>query len=175
MNGKHQMQRSHEMEAPRDVVWAILEDSASLPHWAPAVEDVTSREIAGAEELGSVRDCRVNFAGREGTIVERCVDLVPSDRIGYVVDDDSLGFSKMFADYGFTITLEDAGPLHTRVVMDTYYTPRNALTAAMNLIVMRRKFRRTVDAMLHGLGQLAAQRAGAATTRARAGTSIEQR
>jgi uncharacterized protein YndB with AHSA1/START domain len=158
MNGKHQMQRSLEADAPREVVWAILEDSASLPQWAPAVEQVTSR-VAGPEELGSVRECRVDFAGRTGTIVERCVDLVPNSRIGYLVDDDSLGFSKMFADYGFTITLTDAASRRTRVVMDTYYTPRNVLTKAMNVLVMRRKFRKTVDAILQRLGRLADERA----------------
>jgi len=114
---------------------------------APAVEEVSSRS-PGPEGLGSVRECRVDFAGRAGTIVERCADLVPGSRIGYLVDDDSLGFNKMFADYGFTITLTDTAQARTRVVMDTYYTPRNVLTEAMNLLVMRRKFRKTVDAIL---------------------------
>jgi uncharacterized protein YndB with AHSA1/START domain len=163
MNGKHQIQRSFEMDAPREVVWAILEDSASLPQWAPAVEEVNSR-AAGPEERGSLRECRVDFAGRKGTIVERCVDLVPNSRIGYVVDDDSLGFNRMFADYGFTITLHDAAAQRTRVVMDTYYTPRNVLTAAMNVLVMRRKFQKTVDAILQGLSRLAGERAGLRAT-----------
>ena len=167
MNGKHQIQRRLEMDAPRQAVWAILEDSAALPQWAPAVEDVTCRG-PGPEDLGSVRECRVDFAGRKGTIVERCVELVPSSRIGYVVDDDSLGFNKMFADYGFTISLKDAGPQRTSVVMDTYYTPRSALSAAMNAIIMRRKFQKTVDAILQGLGRLAEDRAGLETTGAAA-------
>lgn len=163
MNGKHQIKRSLEIDAPRAVVWAILEDSASLPQWAPAVEDVT-RRAPGPEDLGSVRECRVDFAGRKGTIVERCVELVPNTRIGYVVDDDSLGFSKMFAEYGFTISLNNAGRQRTSVVMDTYYTPRNVLTAAMNAVMMRRKFQKTVDAILKGLGRLAEDRAGLETT-----------
>jgi uncharacterized protein YndB with AHSA1/START domain len=158
MNGKHQMHRSLETDAPREVVWAILKDSASLPIWAPAVEEVTSA-VAGPEEVGSVRECRVDFGGRKGTIVERCVELTPNSRIGYVVDDDSLGFNKMFADYGFTVTLNDASSGHTSMVMDTYYTPRNVLTALMNLVVMRRKFGKTVDALLQGLDRLARERA----------------
>jgi uncharacterized protein YndB with AHSA1/START domain len=158
MTGKHQLQRSLEIDAPREVVWAILADSASLSLWAPAVQEVTS-SVAGPEEVGSVRECRVDFAGREGTIVERCVELAPNSLIAYVVDDDSLGFNKMFADYGFTITLDDAGSQRTSVTMDSYYTPRNVLTAAMNLVVMRRKFRQTVDALLQGLGRLARERA----------------
>jgi uncharacterized protein YndB with AHSA1/START domain len=171
MNGKHQLQRSRELDAPRDVVWAILADSASLPEWAAVVQEVTSR-ATGPEEVGSVRECRVDFAGRQGTIGERCVELVPDSRIGYVVDHDSLGFNKMFADYGFTLTLTDAGPKRTTVVMDTYYTPRNVLTAAMNLVVMRRKFRATVDALLEGLAHLAHARARSSSTEARDGSPV---
>ena len=63
MTGKHQLQRSLEIDAPREAVWAILADSASLSLWAPAVQEVTS-SVAGPEEVGSVRECRVDFAGR---------------------------------------------------------------------------------------------------------------
>jgi len=158
LNGRHQLRRSIETDAPRAVVWAILEDSAALPQWARVVQEVTS-PVTGPESVGAVRECRVDFGGREGMIVERCVELVAGSRIGYVVDRDSLGFNKMFADYGFTISLEDAGPGRTSVVMDTYYTPRSALTSAMNAVVMRRKFRTTVDGLIDGLARLAEERA----------------
>jgi len=171
MNGKHQLQRSLEIDAPREVVWAILADSASLPDWAPAVEAVAS-QVTGPEEIGSVRECRVEFAGRNGTILERCVDLASTSRIAYVVEDDSLGFNKMFADYGFTLTLDAGGPQSTTDVMDTYYTPRNVLTAAMNLFVMRRKLRRTVDALLRGLGRLAGEHARSGAAPAKEGSQV---
>jgi uncharacterized protein YndB with AHSA1/START domain len=160
MNGKHQLQRSREMHVPRQEVWAILEDSALLPHWAAAVENVES-QVPGREAVGSVRECRVDFAGRKGRIVERCVEIVPGARIAYVVDDDSLGFNRMFADYGFTITLDASAPTRTTVRMDTYYTPRNILTSVMNGLLMRRKFGKTVDELLEGLERLAEQRARA--------------
>jgi uncharacterized protein YndB with AHSA1/START domain len=158
MNGRHQLRRSIETDAPREVVWSILEDSSLLAQWAHVVQEVTS-PVTGPESVGAVRDCRVDFGGRQGTIVERCVELVAGSRIGYVVDRDSLGFNKMFADYGFTISLEHASPRRTRVVMNTYYTPRNAMTAVLNVVVMRRKFRTTVDGLLDGLARLAEEHA----------------
>jgi uncharacterized protein YndB with AHSA1/START domain len=157
MNGRHQIQRTVETTAPPGAVWAVLEDSTLLPRWAAVVEEVSCR-VPGREALGSVRECRVDFAGRKGTIVERCVELIPNRKIAYVVDDDSLGFTRMFADYGFTITVEDGGANRTTVQMDTYYTPRNVVTAAMNALVMRRKFRSTVDGLLRGLRRLAEER-----------------
>jgi hypothetical protein len=48
--------------------------------------------------------------------------------------------------------------------MDTYYTPRGVVTAAINTIIMRRKFQKTIDAILDGLGRLAEERAGLKTT-----------
>lgn len=158
MNGKHQIRRSLEIAAPTKAVWAILEDSTLLPQWAAVVEEVTCR-VPGREEVGSIRDCRVDFAGRKGTIVERCVELIPNTKVAYVVDDDSLGFNRMFTDYGFTITLENAGVQRTTVRMDTYYTPRSIVTAAMNSLMMRRKFSVSVDGLLQGLRRLAEEHA----------------
>ncbi|NUR78705.1 MAG: SRPBCC family protein [Thermoleophilia bacterium] len=160
MNGKHQIQRSLEISATPEAVWAILEDSTRLPEWAAVVEEVTCR-VPGREAVGSVRECRVDFAGRTGTIVERCVELIPKTKVAYVVDDDSLGFNKLFADYGFTITLEDSGLRRTTARMDTYYTPRNIVSAAMNSVLMRRKFAVTVDGLLQGLQRLAEEHASA--------------
>jgi uncharacterized protein YndB with AHSA1/START domain len=163
MNGKHQLRRSRSISVPPGEVWAILEDSMLLPRWATVVDDVQCR-VPGPETVGSIRECRVNFAGREGSIVERCVAVVPGTTIAYVVDEDTLGFNRMFADYGFTITLATAGR-GTSVRMDTYYTPRNVLTWAMNALVMRRKFAKTVDALLEGLATLAEERASAGSHR----------
>jgi uncharacterized protein YndB with AHSA1/START domain len=157
MNGTHQIERSREVAAPAEAVWAILRDSTLLPEWAAVVEAVDCR-IPGREGVGSVRECLVDFAGRKGTIVERCVELTPT-RVAYVVDDDSLGFNRMFADYGFTITVADAGAQRTTVRMDTYYTPRNVMTAAMNALIMRRRFAKTVEGLLQGLQRLAEERA----------------
>jgi uncharacterized protein YndB with AHSA1/START domain len=150
VKGNHQLTREIAIDASPAQVWAVVADSTLLPEWAPpvrAVSDVTE----GPEGIGTTRICQVEFGGREGTMTERCVEFDPPLRAGYVVDDDSLGFGRMFADYGFTITIED-GPEDASVARtDTYYTPRNPLFAAMNALIMRRRFANTVDQLLSGL------------------------
>lgn len=150
MNGDHQLTRQIAIDAPRDRIWALVADSSLLPKWAPPVKAVTAQG-EGPEGVGATRVCQVEFGGREGTMTERCVAFEPPFRAGYVVDDDSLGFARMFADYGFTITLEEGSDGSSTVRTDTYYTPRNRLFAAMNHLIMRRRFARTVDGMLSGL------------------------
>lgn len=58
---------------------------------------------------------------------------MPKSFAAYIVDDDSLGFNRMFADYGFTIALEDAADAVGRstVRMDTDYTPRTIVTSVL--------------------------------------------
>lgn len=54
------------------------------------------------------------------------------------------------------ITRDHGGP--TRVRMETFYNPRTALFAVLNVLVMRRRFRVVVDELLAGLVQFAARR-----------------
>lgn len=150
MNGKHQLTRRVEIDAPPEQVWSVLGDSSRLPEWAPPVMGVS--EISdGPEGVGTTRVCEVDFAGRPGTMTERCVEFDPPRRAGYVVDEDSLGFGKMFAEYGFTVTVEEGPDGSSIARTDTYYTPRNPLYGLMNALMMRRKFGSTVEGMLVGL------------------------
>jgi hypothetical protein len=121
-----------------------------LPEWAPPVKEV-SELSDGPEGVGTRRVCQVEFGGRRGTMTERCVAFEPPHRAAYVVDDDSLGFGRMFADYGFTVTIEDG--LHGGSIArtDTYYTPRNPPFKLINVLIMRRRFESTVDDLLSGL------------------------
>jgi uncharacterized protein YndB with AHSA1/START domain len=162
MTGAHQLTREIAIRAPRDRVWAVVADSSLLPEWAPPVKEVTGLS-EGADGVGTTRVCEVEFAGRGGTMTERCVAFDPPFRAGYVVDDDSLGFSRMFADYGFTITLETSSDDSSSARIDTYYTPRNRLFAALNRLLMRRRFASTVDELLAGLKRSSEQRKPAAS------------
>ena len=150
MRGEHQLTRETAIDAPREAVWAVIADSKLLPEWAPPVKQVNALS-EGPEGVGTTRVCQVDFGGRQGTMTERCVAFDPPRRAGSVVDDDSLGFGRMFADYGFTISVED-GPEGSSIARtDTYYTPRNPLFSLMNALTMRRRFANTVDELLAGL------------------------
>ena len=158
MDGKKQIVRSTNIDAPPDAVWDVLADSRLLPDWVPAVDEVTECSSEG-EAIGGVRQCNVKLGGRSGRMVERCVELVPKTRIAYVVDDESFGMRRMFEHYGFAINLEPLAPGTTRVILETHYTPRNAIYGLMNSLVMRRKFEKVCEQIVGGLKDFTESRA----------------
>jgi uncharacterized protein YndB with AHSA1/START domain len=159
MNGRHQVTRTVEVDADPAAIWGVIADSALLPQWASVVKDVTYLG-QGQEGVGMTRHCNVELGGRTGTMTERCVEFDPSRRVGYVVDDDTLGFNRMLLDYGFTITLEPRSDRTTVLRIDTYYTPRNPLYALLNRLLLKRRMRKLIDGLLQGLKQIS-QRRGA--------------
>jgi len=140
------------IEEPTKRVWAVVEDSSLLAEWVPAVERVS--EHANREGPGSVRRCEVSVGGRRGYIVERCIESVPGMRLRHAVDDDSLGFTKMFRDYTFSLELESQGENSTLVRCETFYEPRGIVPRLMNALLMRRRFRGVREKLLRGLKDL---------------------
>jgi uncharacterized protein YndB with AHSA1/START domain len=136
--------------APREEIWDILEDSTRLPEWTTVLRTTGVREMPG-----SVRECEVNFEGKMGSVVERCVDSDPYRRIEWLMDDDTFGFSRMLSDFGFSFTLTATVDGETLVRTDTYYRPKTILAKAMNRLLMKRKFRAARRRFLKGLKGLA--------------------
>jgi hypothetical protein len=118
----------------------------------PAVERVT--EHAEREEPGSVRRCEVSVGGRRGYIVERCLESLPEKRLRHAVDDDSLGFTRMFRDYTFTLELDPQGEGSTLVICETFYEPRGIVARLTNALLMRRRFAAVREELLRGLRDL---------------------
>jgi uncharacterized protein YndB with AHSA1/START domain len=137
------------VDAPPDRIWEVLEDPTRLPDWVPVVEIVS--EHAERERPGSLRRCEVAMGKRRGYMVERCVESVPGRRLHHAVEDDSLGFTKMFRDYSFTIELEPRENDATVVTCQTFYEPRGTLPRLMNAIMMRRRFAGVREEILRGL------------------------
>jgi hypothetical protein len=71
------------------------------------------------------------------------------------MDHDTLGFSRMLSDFGFSFTLTPTVDGETLVRTETYYRPRTLLANVMNLLLMRRKFRAARQRFLGGLKALA--------------------
>src|SRR4051812_5642041 len=139
------------IHASPEKIWALLEDSARLAEWAPMVKRTTGRR----ETLGAIRECEVEFDGRPGRIVEKCVEYRPFSRIGWLMVEDSFGFSKMLDDLGFDFVLEPASAKSTRVVNTSYYRPRGLLAKLMSALLMRPKFRKMRARVLANLKRLA--------------------
>jgi len=150
MEGRKQIERSISIDAPPDAVWNVLGDSRLLADWVPAVDAVTECSFEG-EAVGEVRHCNARLAGKSGHMVERCVEFAPMTRIAYVVDDESFGMRKMYEHYGFAINLESVASGKTLVTLQTHYTPRNAIYALLNRLLMRRKFEQVCEEIVSGL------------------------
>ncbi len=123
-------------------IWAILEDSTLLPHWVPMVKQTTCAS-GQKERAGAVRTCHIEMNGRKNEVEERCVECVPHQRIFWLMERDSLGFSDMLSDYVFGFILEPKGEGITLVRLENYYQTRGAIGRLMNALMVKRK--------LHGL------------------------
>lgn len=128
-------------------IWESLEDSTCLPEWMPMVKRTTGKR----EMVGAVRECDVQIDGRDGRVIERCVEHSPYHRIAWVLQEDTFGFSKMLSDFGFSFTLEPLGANTTLLRNETYYRPEGLLASLMSVLMMRRKFRRVRQAALANL------------------------
>src|SRR2546429_2171251 len=151
MQGRKQLERDTTVNAPVQAVYELFMDNAELASWAPAVDAVTDIHGGDGTGLGATRTCAVTMNGKKGTMVERCVEAVPETRASFLVVDDSFGFGKMLTGYGFTAHFTPAASEQTTVRIETFYTPANPAAAALNRLVMRRKFRSVVDELLAGL------------------------
>jgi uncharacterized protein YndB with AHSA1/START domain len=162
-HGTRQLERATTVDAPVDGVYQLFMDNQALPEWAPVVDAVLT-EVGGDElGVGRTRTCAVTMGGRSGTMVERCVEAVPGSRASFVVVDDSFGFNRMLRHYSFTADFTSRPDGTTLVRIETFYTPTNPIAALLNRLIMRRKFRAVVDALLAGLRASAEQRHRAGT------------
>ncbi|MGH9287203.1 MAG: SRPBCC family protein [Acidimicrobiales bacterium] len=158
MSGRKQLERTTTIGAPVGVVYELFMDNQALPSWAPVVDAVVAEEGGDEIGVGRTRTCAVTMNGRSGTMVERCVEAVRNARASYIVIDDSFGFNRMLRDYGFTVHFAASGPQQTSVRIETFYSPANPVAAVLNRLMMRRRFRGVVDALLDGLRTSAERR-----------------
>jgi uncharacterized membrane protein len=158
MQGTKQLERDTTVNAPVGVVYRLFMDNAELANWAPVVDAVTDEHGGDDTGLGVTRTCAVTMNGKQGTMVERCVEAVAETRASFLVEHDSFGFSRMLTNYGFTVHFTSTTSDLTSVRIETFYTPANPIAAMLNRLVLRRKFRGVVDELLGGLRTLAEHR-----------------
>lgn len=133
-----------------ETIWNILSDAARLPEWMSIVR----RTDGHRESVGSVRHCDVVFGGRSGQVTERCVEAADG-RIAWVLDADTLGFSRMLRDFGFAFILSDQRDGSTRVRNETYFRTNGLLARVMAAVMLRRKFAEVRQQALQNLRSLA--------------------
>jgi uncharacterized protein YndB with AHSA1/START domain len=133
-----------QLDAPIDVVWQAIEDTAAHARWHPFVT-----AIAGGHELHETRSCSVQVGKKEGTTKERCVEREEGARIAWAIEEDSTGFGRMVSGWrsGFSLAERDGA---TVVTAQSVFRPSNVLVRAM-LPLIRRRFHQTQQAILRGL------------------------
>jgi len=124
------------IDAPARTVFSVLQDSIVLPRWMPMVKATTGKR----EVSGSIRECEVSFAGKEGQVTEKCIDCVPNKRIAWLLVKDTLGFNKMLEDFSFSFELIEKGENKTLVVNESFFKPKNFMAKIMVWLMIKRKF-----------------------------------
>jgi Polyketide cyclase / dehydrase and lipid transport len=123
-----------EVTQGRDEVWASIRDPQVHAGWHPLL-----RSIQGDHALGATRTCIVDMGGKEARAVERCTTYVEGREIGWTVEEDSTGFTRMVSDWSSGFRLENGPEGRTRVTAWSRFTPRT-LAARLMVPVIRMKF-----------------------------------
>lgn len=97
----------------------------------------------------------MNNNGRKGTMTEKLVELVHEKKTVWVIENDSMGMSKMVKDPKFCFYLEKIDHNTIKIVNESYYEPANLLVKIMNALVMKRKMRQIQQQILNNIKSLA--------------------
>jgi uncharacterized protein YndB with AHSA1/START domain len=133
--------------APVDQVWAAIENPDRHAHWHPFVQ-----QIDGDHHANSVRTCTVLIGTRRATTVERCTERLDGRKLGWRIESDTTGFSRMVSGWAAGFTIEPDGPDKTRVLAESVFTPAK-LSAHVLRPILRRKFHQTQRTILASLKQ----------------------
>ena len=153
MHSKLQGSSDIVIAAPPEAVWEILEDSrANLPRLWPMVK---SCEIEGKERVGAVRTCSVEFMGKSGHTVERCIESVANRKLAHSIEEDSFGFSRVLSDFWFAFVLEPTKTGGTHVRVESHFEPKGLKGRIMSALMIKRKFREVRETALANLKRLA--------------------
>jgi len=112
-------------------------------------------ESGGRERVGAVRTCAVDFGGKTGQTVERCIESVPNRTLAHRIEEDSFGFSRLLADFWFSFSLEPESLEATRVRIETHYDPNGIGGHLMSALMAKRQFRHVRKTALSNLKHLA--------------------
>lgn len=130
-----------QIEAGPEVVWALLDDSASYPTWS-SIDSHDEVETRNAEGLGEVRVFRTGrYAMRE-----RIVERRPPTRLSY-----TLLSGLAVRDYRAEIDLDSGSAQRTDI---RWHTTFRAIIPGMGW-VYRRALRKATEGIVDGLAQRA--------------------
>jgi hypothetical protein len=92
--------------------------------------------------------------GRKGTMTEKLAELVHEQKTVWVIENDSMGMSKMLIEPRFCFYLEKLGDNKTKIINESYYKPANLMVRIMNVLMMKRKMSQIQEQILNNIKSL---------------------
>lgn len=150
---KLQARNDATINAPISRVWAIITDIQMLHKVNPGVIKATGR----MDKQGETRTCEMENRGKRGTMTEKLVELVHEQKTVWVIENDSMGMSKMLKDPKFCFYLEKVGENQTKIINESYYEPANLMVRIMNALMMKKKMGEIQEKILSNIKSIAEQ------------------
>lgn len=139
------------IDAPISKVWSIITDITLLDKVNPGVISARGR----MDKQGETRTCEMENRGRSGTMTERLAEMIHEKKTVWVIENDSMGMSKMLKDPRFCFYLEKISDNKTKIINESYYQPANLAIRLMNVLMMKRKMREIQQQILSNIKNIA--------------------
>jgi len=139
------------INAPISRVWSIITDISLLPKINPGVISATGR----MDKQGENRTCEMQNSGKKGTMTEKLVELIPEKKTVWVIQNDSMGMSKMLKEPRFCFYLEKISDNQTKIMNESYYQPANVVVKIMNALMMKKKMSQIQEQILNNIKSIA--------------------
>lgn len=139
------------INAPIGTIWSIITDINVLHKVNPGI--ISAKGSMNLQ--GATRTCEFNNNGRQGTMTERLIELVPEQKTVWTIEQDTMGMVKMLRDTRFCFYLEKINEQKTKLINESYYQPANLIVTIMNALMMKRKMRHIQGQILSNVKTLA--------------------
>jgi hypothetical protein len=157
MRGTFQSKVRIQITASASRVWEIIDDISLIPKYHPEVGRVDFISGKTKRDVGVRYRCNI-LKGRKGTCVEEVIEYVPNRKLSTAMPEDSWGISKMLADFVVDTTVEAVNDTSCILEFVAYYDPIGLWNKILNLLFLRRAFRKRSLSVMEGIKRFAEAR-----------------
>ncbi len=154
MKGKFQSSVSIVIQAPASKIWEIADDISLIPSYHPEVGKVDLIDGKSKRVSGVKYQCSV-LEGRRGSCIEEVVEYIPQRKISTAMSQDTWGIDKMLADFIVDSIVRPIDEHSCSIQFDAYYNPFGFRKKVLNILVLRRAFKKRSPSVMQGIKHLA--------------------
>jgi len=154
MKGEFQSSVSVVIQAPVSKVWEIADDLSLIPKYHPEVGKVDFIDGQSKRALGVKYQCSV-LEGRKGSCVEEVVEYIPQHRLSTAMPQDTWGIHKMLTDFVVDSVVDPIDEHSCTLRFDAYYNPVGFHNKILNILMLRRVFKKRSLSVMQGIKRLA--------------------